>query len=234
MNIAVFIDGDNIPSDDIKKIVNEIRNHGRIVIANVYGDWSETNMAKWMSVASVNGINNIQCDRISGKNSTDIKLMLDMLKMLFTNDFIECYFIVTSDSDYRHIVSEIKLKGKKCFCLGSERTNTSLQNICDKFIKIENLNKPSIPDNARPKTYINLDQKKYNTMFIDIRRLLETDELICMSKIKSEWEKKYQFDYREYNHTCFSSFLFHNYGSKLAKVSVGNGTSMVKLKENSP
>ena len=226
MNIGVFIDGDNISSSELKYIIEEIRNHGRIIISSVYGDWSHENMANWMRVASANGINNVQCDRLSGKNSTDIKLMLDMFKILYTNDVIDVFFIVTSDSDYRHVVSEIKLKGKQCFCIGSERTNTSLQNICDKFIKIENLRRAESPSADKPV----LEKVRWKKMYQDIKRLLSEHDLICMSKILSVWQQKYQFDYREYGHCTFSSFLFHNYGSELQKVSIGNGSSKVKYK----
>ena len=227
MNIAIFIDGDNIPSSEVKNIIDEIRDHGRIITASVYGDWSQNNMTNWMSVASSNGITCVQCDRLSGKNSTDIKLMLDMLKMLYTNNTVEIYFIVTSDSDYRHIVSEIKLKGKQCFCIGSAKTNSSLQNICDKFIKIENLNKCESPQTPK---HIALDNKMYNNMLRDIERLLSEQEAICMSKIKTEWTRKYQFDNREFGHFTFSSFLFHHYGSKLIKIDLPNGSKKVKLK----
>lgn len=229
MNIAVFIDGDNIPSTDVKNIIDEIRGHGRIITANVYGDWSQYNMTNWMSVASSNGITCVQCDRLTGKNSTDIKLMLDMLKMLYTNNTVEIFFVVTSDSDYRHVVSEIKLMGKQCFCLGSAKTNSSLQNICDKFVKIENLKKVKDEPTSPNKT-TTLSNNDYNIMLRDILRLLSEHEAVCMSKIKAEWTKKYQFDHREYGHQTFSSFLFHHYGSKLSKIEIGNGSNKVKLK----
>lgn len=216
MNIAVFIDAENVAHTQAKNIVTEVKEHGRIITSNIYGDWSKSNMASWMSVAALHGLTCIQCDRLNKKNSTDIKLMLDMLKMLYTNAIIDVFFIVTSDSDYRHIVTEVKLKGKKCFCIGSNQTNSSLQNSCDKFIKIENLT-------TRKQ---GLDQM----MLADIKRLMSEEEAICMSKLRDEWTKKYQFDHRERGFHTFSAFLFGKFGNILKKIEIGHGSKKITLK----
>ena len=74
--IAVFIDGDNVSHNIISLIMNEIKNYGRIICCNVYADWSCENMKNWKLTANKLGIITIQCDRISGKNSTDISGVL--------------------------------------------------------------------------------------------------------------------------------------------------------------
>jgi uncharacterized protein (TIGR00288 family) len=220
--IAVFIDGDNASCKYLKVIINEIREHGNIVLSRVYADWSCANSKPWLEEASVNGITTVQCDRIAGKNSTDIKLMVDMMIMLYEEPNIDLFFIVTSDSDYRHVVEKIKLKGRKCHCIGTEQTNKCLQNICDKFIKMENL--------CGEKKLKKLTDKQYTSYLNDIKRLLEEKDSICMSAIKQAWVSKYKFDCREYGHERFMSFLFHTYGSKLKKKSSDKGTVMVSLK----
>ena len=140
-SIAVYIDGDNINHKDIEIILNEIKNYGRIIISNVYGDWSKDNMKHWLKSASEYGISPIQCDRTSGKNSTDIKLCVDIMKHLYTIKNISLFFIITTDSDYRHIISEIKTKGKKINCIGNSDANISLKSMCDIYTKIEVLKK---------------------------------------------------------------------------------------------
>jgi len=57
----------------------------------------------------------IQCDKISGKNSVDLRLSVDIMKILYTNDIITLFYLITSDSDYRHVIFEIKQKIKKYF-----------------------------------------------------------------------------------------------------------------------
>ena len=135
--IAVFIDGDNVSHNIISLIMNEIKNYGRIICCNVYADWSCENMKNWKLTANKLGIITIQCDRISGKNSTDIKMAVDVMKILYTVKHITLFYLVTSDSDYRHLVPEIKLLNKKVNCIGSVKSNNSLQSVCDVFTKIE-------------------------------------------------------------------------------------------------
>jgi len=223
-NLAVFVDGDNISWKETDNILTECRSLGRIVNAMVFGDWSMPNMQGWKDSAAQKGLLAIQCDCLKGKNSTDIKLMMEVMKMLFTNTFVEVYVIVTSDSDYRHLVTEIKMKGKLCYCIGSSNTNNSLQNICDKFIKLENISKqlesPTSADSAAK--YKKMRPKVWNKYFNDIVRLSEERICVPLPKIKDEWEKKYQFDFRDWGHVNFSTFLYHYFGSKLKRCGKGN------------
>ena len=71
-----------------------------------------------LKLASIeNGITTIQCDKITGKNSTDIKLMVDIMKTLYEINHISLYYIVTSDSDFRHVIPQIKMRNKKVHCI---------------------------------------------------------------------------------------------------------------------
>ena len=235
MPVAVFIDGDNVSANNAKVIMREILNFGRIVVSHVYGDWSSSNMSKWKSEAHEHGIINVQCDRLKGKNSTDIKMMLDIMKFLYENNHIKIYCIVTSDADFRHIISEIKLHGKTCYCLGSEQADNSLKSACDKFVKLETLNKIESKIDSKVETKaidvkVPIEHKLYKKMVEDLYNLCETQESVCMSRIYNLWATKYKLDYREYNFNRFSKFLFHNFGSKLCKVEIGNGSLNVCLR----
>jgi uncharacterized LabA/DUF88 family protein len=137
--IAVFIDGDNVSYRDIVYVIDEIKNYGRIICSYVYSDWSQDNMKNMRTTANNSGIIPIQCDRISGKNSSDLKMTIDIMKTLFTIDHISLFYIITSDSDFRHVIAEIKTHNKFVNCIGNGRCNSSLQSICDVFTKMETL-----------------------------------------------------------------------------------------------
>ena len=77
--------------------------------------------------------------QLSGKNSTDIYLICDLLKDLYTNSNIDTYVIVSSDSDYSHVTKMIKSEGKKIYGIGTKNTPERLKNACDIFICNENL-----------------------------------------------------------------------------------------------
>ena len=229
-NVAIFVDGDKVPPKETQNILSEARSFGRIVNAMVFGDWSTAAMKSWKDSASMHGLLTIQCDLLKGKNSTDIRMMIEIMRLLYTSDVVDIYVIVTSDSDYRHVVSEIKMRGKRCYCIGSMNTNNSLQNICDKFVKLENISKNVSTDSqsnekdAKKK----MKQKTWGKYYNDIVRLSEEKPCVPLPKIKDEWEKKYQFDLREWNFPNFSAFLFHYFGSKLKRCGKGNEATITE------
>lgn len=219
--IAVFIDGDNTSHRDISIILNEIKTYGRIIILRIYGDWSMDNMKNWLVKAKQYGIITIQCERINGKNSSDIKLCVDIMKTLYTIPNISLYYLVTSDSDYRHVISEIKLLDKKVHCIGNSDTNISLMSICDQFTKIDVLKN----NLSERKTMLSHKiRKKYMK---EIYVLIEKYNNINISLIKDILSRKYNFDYREWGYNKMSKFMFHNFPN-LKYVKDNNGNITIK------
>ena len=193
--IAVFIDGENINQNHFQVINQEIRKHGRIIIYNIYADWTEIALKKWNQVARQNGLLCVHCDKISGKNSVDLRLSVDIMKTLYTNDTIDIYYLVTSDSDYRHVIMEIKQKNKSAYCIGVSKVSQSLTSVCDKYTKIEDL-LPTEP------------------VLLDIEVLWEIVHeciLTCrtnISMIKDEILRRHAtFDQKSFGYTKFSDFL---------------------------
>ena len=197
--IAVFIDGENINPNDFIYIQKEIRSHGRVVISNVYGDWSDNNIKKWIEIARENGILKIQCDKINGKNSIDLRMSVDMMKYLYTNDLITIFYLITTDSDYRHVIFEIKQKNKKVYCIGNSQVNIGLTSICDLYTKIENIKK---------QTKVNQIQEYWRY----IEEYLSISGKTNLSNIKDTIQNNFpEFDYREYGYSKFSDFMNKNY-----------------------
>ena len=208
--IAVFIDGENINPHDFSYIDMEIRKYGRIVIYNVYGDWSDKQVKNWIPVARENGIMCIQCDKISGKNSVDLRLSVDIMKILYTNSMITLFYLITSDSDYRHVIFEIKQKNKKVYCIGSSQANIGLTSICDVYTKIENVKKENT---------MNQIQEIWN----QIEDYLQNHENKNLSKIKERIQKKFpDFDHRDYGYQKFSEFVLDHFKDKIAISYEGN------------
>jgi len=145
-SIAVFIDGDNISPYDIPLIIEEIKTHGNIIYNSLFCDMSDPNMINRQNICTDNGVSLIHCERITGKNSTDIKLIVELMNILYTNNLITLFYIITSDSDYRHVIPCIREKGKLIYCIGNKQTNNALQKICNKFTYIEILKKKQKPE----------------------------------------------------------------------------------------
>lgn len=228
--IAVFIDGDNISHKNIPVILQEIRNYGRIIINNIYCDWSSPEYYKLKLASIENGITTIQCDKITGKNSTDIKLMVDIMKTLYEINHISLYYIVTSDSDFRHVIPQIKMRNKKVHCIGSFNSNKSIQSICDLFTKIEvlvNYNnccdssydehillglEPSfdIKKNSLKKKGSTNEKSVGNEIILEIKNAIDNTEKLNLGALKTLLERKHTFDFREYNCGSMKSFIEKN------------------------
>merc|ERR1711871_1348767 len=100
----------------------------------------------WIHTSSCYGMELVQCTRISGKKSTDIKMIVDIMETLYKKPHIDIFVIVSCDGDYAHVARFIKKKKHKGSVLAFGYANTSslLKNCCDRFININMLENQSI------------------------------------------------------------------------------------------
>ena len=195
-NIAVFIDGDSVVPKYLLEIIKEINLYGNILINNIYADWSHQSKINLLVSARHTGITTIQADLISGKNSTDIKLAVDVMRTLYHFTNIDVFYLVASDYDYRHLVPEIKQYGKKVCCIGTENTNKSLINICDSFTLIKNI--------------INKDIRE------SIIQLIETtNKYTDLSMINMMLKRTHKFDIRDTDCITLKEYMLKNYNDLL-------------------
>lgn len=202
MNIGIFIDGENISSKEYKYILEDIRKHGRISISNIYLDWTENK--SWLDISKNFGITPIQCNKINRKNSIDLKIAVDIMEILYERD-INLFCILTTDSDFCHIVQKLKSKNKIVYIYGYENnTNNSLLSICNQFIDIKNL---KIEDSS--KTEID----KYWDIIYDC---IEEKNISNIGIIKTQIIQEYpKFDVKNYGVNRFSKFLNKFYKKKI-------------------
>ena len=155
-NIAIFIDGDNISGSHYQKILDEMRRSGRVLIQRLYADFSQSTSNQWREYIFTYGIEAIQTFRIAKKESTDNTLIVDCMKTLYNYKNIHTFVIVSSDSDFSSLASEIRLRGQFCIGIGYSHTPLKLRNNCDKFIAIESL----LDDEKEEEKHIERNDKK--------------------------------------------------------------------------
>ncbi len=137
VNLAVLIDGDNIPSAYIKEMMEEIAKYGNPTIKRIYGDWTKPHLAKWKSVLLENAINPMQqYGYTQGKNSTDSAMIIDAMDILYA-DRVDGFCIVSSDSDFTRLATRLREAGKNVIGIGEKKTPEPFIVACDKFIYIE-------------------------------------------------------------------------------------------------
>lgn len=161
-NIAVFIDGDNISASHYQKIIDELKQTGRILTQRLYADFSDSTSSAWRGYIMNYGIDAIQTFRIAKKESTDNCLIVDCMRTLYHHQMIEMFVIVSSDSDFSSLASEIRMKGKFCIGVGYNHTPMKLRNNCDRFIVIETLlvNKKKVEKNEKNEKNEKIDKSK--------------------------------------------------------------------------
>ncbi len=193
-NIALFIDGDNVNKTMFQENFDEIKLKGRICIKRIYFDFSDKLDDKWKSIILNNGIESICVTNLPNKNSTDIKLMLDMIKEYYSNPIIDTYIIMSSDSDFYHIATFLRSSGKKVICYGEKHTPPMLRNVCDEFILCKKTVKPDKPKELK-KPEINLDINEEKIF----QELIQIDNYIIeKSEISNNNWKNYYY-YKEHN-----------------------------------
>jgi len=139
-NFGIFIDGDNINAKYYPFINNLIRDRGKIIFKKVYGDFSEENMKNWKKACQDFGIEAVQAWREKNKNSSDMKMMTEIMDYLYRCEYIHNYVIVSGDIDFKEICKKIiennkTVIGISCF---EQSTSKILKNFCNEYIILNN------------------------------------------------------------------------------------------------
>ena len=137
INLAVLIDGDNIPSAHVKEMMEEITKYGNPTIKRIYGDWTNPKLNKWKQVLLENAITPIQqYGYTTGKNATDSAMIIDAMDILYSEK-VNGFCLVSSDSDFTRLATRLREAGMQVFGIGEKKTPNPFIVACDKFIYIE-------------------------------------------------------------------------------------------------
>lgn len=160
-NLAVLIDGDNIPSAYVKEMMEEIAKYGNPTIKRIYGDWTKPQLSKWKNVLLENAINPIQqYGYTQGKNATDSAMIIDAMDILYSNK-VQGFCLVSSDSDFTKLATRLRESGLNVIGIGEKKTPEPFIVACDRFIYIEILG--SHPKQQETETNVDSkDTKKQN------------------------------------------------------------------------
>jgi uncharacterized LabA/DUF88 family protein len=143
LNIAVLIDGDNIPSAYVKEMMEEIAKYGNPTIKRIYGDWTRPNLSKWKNLLLENAITPIQqYGYTTGKNATDSAMIIDAMDILYSGK-VNGFCLVSSDSDFTRLATRLREAGMQVIGIGEKKTPNPFIVACDKFIYIEILKNKS-------------------------------------------------------------------------------------------
>jgi uncharacterized protein (TIGR00288 family) len=148
-NLALFCDYENIALGardaryarfDIRRVLERLLLKGSITIKKAYCDWSRYAEAKaGMHEASFELIE-VPHVRQSGKNSADIRMVVDALDCCYTKPRIDTFVVISGDSDFSPLVSKLRENGKRVIGVGVKNSSSDLLIAnCDEFIYYDDL-----------------------------------------------------------------------------------------------
>ncbi|MGB3183518.1 MAG: NYN domain-containing protein [Cyclobacteriaceae bacterium] len=203
INLAVLIDGDNIPSANVKEMMEEIAKYGNPTIKRIYGDWTRPGLNKWKALLLENAITPIQqYAYTTGKNATDSAMIIDAMDILYSNK-VNGFCLVSSDSDFTRLATRLREAGMAVIGIGEKKTPNPFIVACDKFIYIEilkNRNEDKVEEEKQPKAEFDKVTKKDISLIANsIKDLSDEDGWAFLGDVGSLLQKKQpNFDSRNY------------------------------------
>ena len=156
-NMALFCDFENVAlgvrdakyaAFDIRKVLERLLLKGNIVVKKAYCDWERyKEFKKGMHEAAFELIE-IPHVRQSGKNSADIRMVVDALDLCYTKSHVDLFVIISGDSDFSPLVSKLRENNKTVIGVGVKSSTSDLLIAnCDEFIYYDDLARE--PENQR-------------------------------------------------------------------------------------
>lgn len=148
-NLAVFCDFENIALGvrdaryehfEIGKVLERLLLKGSIVVKKAYCDWERYKEFKTVMHEAAFELIEIPHLRQSGKNSADIRMVVDALDLCYTKSHVDTFVIISGDSDFSPLVSKLRENNKTVIGVGVKNSSSDLLVAnCDEFIYYEDL-----------------------------------------------------------------------------------------------
>lgn len=203
-NMALFCDFENIalgvreakyPQFDLQKILERLLLKGNIVVRKAYCDWERYKEFKTTMHEAGFELIEIPHTRLSGKNSADIRLVVDALDLCYTKSHVDTFVVISGDSDFSPLVAKLRENNRLVIGVGVKKSTSDLLTAaCDEFIYYDDLvqeeaakKRSTKPSKQEPKTKtadLKLEQDKQQQA---IELVLET--LLALQAERGEEER---------------------------------------------
>ncbi|WP_010583718.1 NYN domain-containing protein [Schlesneria paludicola] len=186
--IAVFVDFENLAigvrhmksgAFQIQLILKRLLEKGRIVHKRAYCDWSNYRDAVREFHAQGIELIDIPQSKMSGKNSADIRMVVDAIDLCYAKQHIDIFALISGDSDFSPLVSKLKENNKRVLGCGVKSSTSDLLIAnCDEFIYYDDLvrvaQKPAV---VAPKSGVKKEDKKQEATdrLLEVLNSLELD-----------------------------------------------------------
>jgi uncharacterized protein (TIGR00288 family) len=218
--LALFIDFENIAIGvrdahyrkfDINLVLERLLEKGKVLVKRAYADWSRYADYKRNFHEAAIELIEVPQKSVGGKNSADIRLVVDAMDMAFQKEHITCFVVASGDSDFSPLVSKLKENNKYVIGLGVKNsTSDLLMENCDEFIFYEDLvrgqQQPALPQIAGVPEKL---QEAFGLLVDSVSALQrENKDVLWGSMVKETMKrKKPSFNETYYGFRTFSHLL---------------------------
>jgi uncharacterized LabA/DUF88 family protein len=232
-SMAVFCDFENVALGvrdarydrfDIKRVLERLLLKGPIVVKKAYCDWGRYSEFKAAMHEAAFELIDIPHVRQSGKNSADIRMVVDALDLCYTKSHVRSFVLITGDSDFSPLVSKLRENAKVAIGVGVKNSTSDLLIAnCDEFIFYDDLVRERVDakgtkqakkpasSKARPKTEEDKKQEAIDLVLETIEALLAergAEEKIWGSMVKQTLKRQRPgFNESYYGFRSFSRLL---------------------------
>ncbi|MEO8033718.1 MAG: NYN domain-containing protein [Acidobacteriota bacterium] len=218
--IALFIDFENIAIGvtdakykkfEVELLLERLLEKGKIVVKRAYSDWDRfPDYKRELHEAAIELIE-IPGRKYSGKNSADIRMVVDAMDMAWSKDHIDLFVVASGDSDFSPLVSKLKENDKYVIGVGVKNSSSDLLiDNCDEFIFYEDLVRGTKAPNVANVAFKDKKQGEVFKLLVDsIKALMrENKEILWGSMVKQTMQrKKPTFNEEYYGYNTFSDLL---------------------------
>ena len=209
-NLALFIDFDNVALGardarqrfDVKLLLQRVLEKGKIIVKRAYADWHHYKEHMLPLHEAAIELIEIPMPRISGKNSADIKLVVDAMDLCYSKDHIDTFVIVSGDSDFSPLVSKLRENNKRVIGIGVKNSSSKLLiNNCDEFMFYDDIYRNAVGQMTRSVTNVPTEKRDlFDFLVTTAQSLLQESRGVLYSSLIKDTMTRKQPDFNEHNY----------------------------------
>ena len=211
-NIAVYIDLENVAIGcrdarykvfEVALVLKRMIDKGNVVTRRAYADW--TKYPEYRRPLHENGVELIEMpgSKLTGKNSADIKMVVDALELSYTKPHIDTFTVVSGDSDFSPLVAKLRENNRHTIGCGVKNsTSPMFIEHCDEFIYYDDLVRKTVERKPAPKTAKELPKKQQEAfeMLLDAVEALQRENKELHGSLVKETMKRKNPGFNEEYH----------------------------------
>ncbi len=200
-NVAIGVRDARMKSFDIDLVLKRLLDKGNIVVRKAYADWGRYEEYKRALHSAGVELIDLPGSKLTGKNSADIKMVVDALELSYTKPHIDCFALVTGDSDFYPLVAKLRENDKHTIAIGVKNsTSPLLIDSCDEFIFYDDLVRRPRRKKKTGLSGLPTKTREAFALLLDAAEALQREDKQLYSSLVKETMKRNQPQFSEEYH----------------------------------